>query len=263
MLARLSSLCPETTVEGECFFFSFCSSMVFATVQVLLLHKAPYKYPKELTAPPSAAAGAEAGGGSSGGGNFRLRVGYVSSDFGNHPTSHLMQSIPGFHDRSRVEIFCYSLSADDGTTFRAKIARETEHFIDLSQVGVSFFFAAPIARPRRIQPSRASPTSGRDTHTHTHTRIHPSAATSIVVGVTLCRCPCGEAINLICNGHTSGCRLGRSANGRSLHGGSSCSSAKKKELEANYPDESIDRCMYQTRMSNHTFETDQSHVDDE
>jgi protein O-GlcNAc transferase len=45
-----------------------------------------------------------------------------------------MQSIPGFHDRSRVEIFCYSLSPDDGTTFRAKIARESEHFVDLSQV---------------------------------------------------------------------------------------------------------------------------------
>ena len=37
----------------------------------------------------------------------RLRIGYVSSDFGNHPTSHLMQSIPGLHDRSKVEIFCY------------------------------------------------------------------------------------------------------------------------------------------------------------
>lgn len=34
----------------------------------------------------------------------RLRIGYVSSDFGNHPTSHLMQSIPGFHDRHKVEV---------------------------------------------------------------------------------------------------------------------------------------------------------------
>ena len=57
----------------------------------MILHKSPYKYPKELVS------------------TSRLRVGYVSSDFGNHPTSHLMQSIPGFHDRSRVEIFCYSL----------------------------------------------------------------------------------------------------------------------------------------------------------
>ncbi|CAH0391368.1 unnamed protein product [Bemisia tabaci] len=81
-----------------------------------VLHKPEYKFIKEL-AP-----------------NGRLRIGYVSSDFGNHPTSHLMQSIPGLHTRSRVEIFCYALSPDDGTTFRAKIAREAEHFTDLSQV---------------------------------------------------------------------------------------------------------------------------------
>ena len=62
----------------------------------------------------------------------RLRIGYVSSDFGNHPTSHLMQSIPGIHDRNRVEIFCYSLAPDDGTTFRSKIGKEAEHFVDLS-----------------------------------------------------------------------------------------------------------------------------------
>ncbi|XP_071125785.1 UDP-N-acetylglucosamine--peptide N-acetylglucosaminyltransferase 110 kDa subunit-like isoform X1 [Mytilus edulis] len=64
----------------------------------------------------------------------RLKVGYISSDFCNHPTSHLMQSIPGMHDKREVEIFCYSLSPDDGTTFRNKIASEAEHFIDLSQV---------------------------------------------------------------------------------------------------------------------------------
>jgi len=64
----------------------------------------------------------------------RLRIGYVSSDFGNHPTSHLMQSIPGVHSRARVEIFCYSLSPDDGTTFRQKVSREAEHFIDLSAI---------------------------------------------------------------------------------------------------------------------------------
>ena len=82
-----------------------------------MLHKPPYKYPKELA------------------GN-RLRIGYVSSDFGNHPTSHLMQSIPGLHDKTMVEVFCYALSPDDGTTFRGKIAREAEHFVDLSQVNM-------------------------------------------------------------------------------------------------------------------------------
>lgn len=55
-------------------------------------------------------------------------------DFRDHAITHLMQSLPGFHDRKKVEIFCYSLSTDDGSNFRAKIARESEHFVDLTQV---------------------------------------------------------------------------------------------------------------------------------
>lgn len=86
-------------------------------VKVSIYHKAPYAFVRDLRA--------SAG---------RIRIGYVSSDFGNHPTSHLMQSIPGFHDRARVEVFCYALSADDGTNFRRRIATESEHFVDLSQV---------------------------------------------------------------------------------------------------------------------------------
>ncbi|CAH0716023.1 unnamed protein product, partial [Brenthis ino] len=66
--------------------------------------------------------------------NDRLRIGYVSSDFGNHPTSHLMQSIPGLHNRMNIEIFCYALNPDDGTTFRSKLMKESEHFVDLSQI---------------------------------------------------------------------------------------------------------------------------------
>lgn len=39
-----------------------------------------------------------------------------------------------------LQIFCYSLSADDGTTFRMKVSEESEHFIDLSKVGLSFCY---------------------------------------------------------------------------------------------------------------------------
>jgi protein O-GlcNAc transferase len=91
--------------------------------KVATLHKTPYTFPKTL---------ATTGGG--GGGGARLRVGYLSSDFCNHPTSHLMQSIPGFHDQVSVEIFCYSLSVDDNTSFRKKISAESEHFVDLSKI---------------------------------------------------------------------------------------------------------------------------------
>ncbi|XP_033116203.1 UDP-N-acetylglucosamine--peptide N-acetylglucosaminyltransferase 110 kDa subunit-like isoform X2 [Anneissia japonica] len=85
--------------------------------KITVLQKPQYTYPKDLSAS-----------------NGRLRIGYVSSDFGNHPTSHLMQSIPGMHNRDKVEVFCYALSADDGTNFRTKISREAEHFVDLSAV---------------------------------------------------------------------------------------------------------------------------------
>nr|GEW86033.1 probable UDP-N-acetylglucosamine--peptide N-acetylglucosaminyltransferase SEC [Tanacetum cinerariifolium] len=37
------------------------------------------------------------------GGNNRLKIGYVSSDFGNHPLSHLMGSVFGMHNRENVE----------------------------------------------------------------------------------------------------------------------------------------------------------------
>ncbi|TKW18460.1 hypothetical protein SEVIR_5G432200v4 [Setaria viridis] len=62
----------------------------------------------------------------------RLRIGYVSSDFGNHPLSHLMGSVFGMHNNDIVEVFCYALSQDDGTEWRQRIKGEAEHFIDVS-----------------------------------------------------------------------------------------------------------------------------------
>lgn len=76
----------------------------------------------------------------------RLRIGYVSSDFGNHPTSHLMQSIPGMHNRDRVEVFCYALSVNDGTNFRSKLMAESEHFVDLSTIPCNGKAAEKIAQ---------------------------------------------------------------------------------------------------------------------
>lgn len=55
--------------------------------KVNVLHKSEYAHPRDLSKT-----------------NGRLRIGYVSYDFGNHPTSHLMQSIPGHHNRDNVEV---------------------------------------------------------------------------------------------------------------------------------------------------------------
>ncbi|KAL3724509.1 hypothetical protein ACJRO7_029651 [Eucalyptus globulus] len=68
------------------------------------------------------------------GGSGRLRVGYVSSDFGNHPLSHLMGSVFGMHGRENIEVFCYALSANDGTEWRLRTQSEAEHFIDVSSM---------------------------------------------------------------------------------------------------------------------------------
>lgn len=63
----------------------------------------------------------------------KLRVGYVSSDFGDHPLSHLMGSVFGMHSRhENIEAFCYSLSPDDGSQYFARVAEEADHFLDVS-----------------------------------------------------------------------------------------------------------------------------------
>ncbi|KAL2924073.1 putative UDP-N-acetylglucosamine--peptide N-acetylglucosaminyltransferase SEC [Bienertia sinuspersici] len=68
------------------------------------------------------------------GGSRRLRVGYVSSDFGNHPLSHLMGSVFGMHNRDNVEVFCYALSPSDGSEWRLRTQSEAEHFVDVSSM---------------------------------------------------------------------------------------------------------------------------------
>jgi tetratricopeptide (TPR) repeat protein len=51
--------------------------------------------------------------------NPHLNIGYVSSDFNNHPLAHLMQSVFGFHDPQRVRAFCYATTTSDRSIHRA------------------------------------------------------------------------------------------------------------------------------------------------
>ncbi|KAF2998970.1 hypothetical protein E8E13_007239 [Curvularia kusanoi] len=59
-----------------------------------------------------------------------LRVGYVSSDFNNHPLAHLMQSVFGLHDKNKVKAFCYATTASDGSEHRKQIEKESPVFYD-------------------------------------------------------------------------------------------------------------------------------------
>ena len=66
-----------------------------------------------------------------------LNVGYVSSDFNNHPLAHLMQSVFGFHDNSRVRAFCYATTASDNSVHRQQIEREAPVFYDASSWSIN------------------------------------------------------------------------------------------------------------------------------
>jgi len=64
----------------------------------------------------------------------RLRVGFVSSDFREHPVSHLSIECWERIDRSRTETFAYSLVPEDGSSFGQRVARAFDHFADVSSV---------------------------------------------------------------------------------------------------------------------------------
>lgn len=62
----------------------------------------------------------------------QLIVGYVSSDFNNHPLAHLMQSVFGFHDPSKVKAICYATTPSDNSIHRRHIESEAPLFHDVS-----------------------------------------------------------------------------------------------------------------------------------
>ncbi|KAJ5403675.1 hypothetical protein N7509_003546 [Penicillium cosmopolitanum] len=61
-----------------------------------------------------------------------LRVGYVSSDFNNHPLAHLMQSVFGLHNTNRVKAYCYATTGSDKSVHRQQIEKEAPVFHDAS-----------------------------------------------------------------------------------------------------------------------------------
>ncbi len=61
----------------------------------------------------------------------RLRVGYVSGDFRDHATAHLIRRLFQVHDRERFEIFGYSLRPGDGSRYWQDISGACDQFVEL------------------------------------------------------------------------------------------------------------------------------------
>lgn len=62
----------------------------------------------------------------------RLRIGYFSSDFGDHPVTHLLAAALEMHDKNRFEIFAFAFGPNEGDPYRQRVVRAVDRFIDIS-----------------------------------------------------------------------------------------------------------------------------------
>jgi predicted O-linked N-acetylglucosamine transferase (SPINDLY family) len=67
----------------------------------------------------------------------RIRIGYVSPDFGTHPTGILSSPLFEMHDRTHFEVHAFSLSPDDGSEWRREIKRNADSFHELHKLGLA------------------------------------------------------------------------------------------------------------------------------
>ncbi len=64
----------------------------------------------------------------------RITVGYLSADFQEHATAHLISELIELHDRSRFRVIGYSYGADDGGAARARLRASFDLFVDFEYV---------------------------------------------------------------------------------------------------------------------------------
>ncbi|HUA54246.1 MAG TPA: tetratricopeptide repeat protein, partial [Candidatus Sulfotelmatobacter sp.] len=65
-------------------------------------------------------------------GDAPIRIGYLSSDYHEHPTSYLIVELFERHDRGRFAIHAYSTGPDDGGPSRRRVIEACDGFVDLA-----------------------------------------------------------------------------------------------------------------------------------
>jgi len=63
--------------------------------------------------------------------NAKLKIGYFSADFGNHPVSLLMAEVFELHDRDQFEVIAFSLGVMTDHPIRGRLMRGFDQFIDI------------------------------------------------------------------------------------------------------------------------------------
>jgi len=65
-------------------------------------------------------------------GDGRIRLGYISAKFHQHPSSVLAVELFERHDRERFAVSAYSIGPDDGSALRKRVERAFDAFVDIS-----------------------------------------------------------------------------------------------------------------------------------
>ena len=65
--------------------------------------------------------------------NRKIKVGYFSPDFHEHPVSYLMAEVFELHDRSQFEIYGFSFGKFSNDAMRNRVASSFDHFIDVTK----------------------------------------------------------------------------------------------------------------------------------
>ncbi|HEY6823341.1 MAG TPA: tetratricopeptide repeat protein [Steroidobacteraceae bacterium] len=66
-------------------------------------------------------------------GSGKIRIGYLSADFHEHVTAHVMAEVFEKHRRDRFEIAAYSYGPDDGSAVRARLKGAFDDFVELAR----------------------------------------------------------------------------------------------------------------------------------
>jgi len=68
--------------------------------------------------------------------NNKLKIGYLSADFKQHPLSYLMAEVFELHNRGRFEVIGYSIGGNDNSDIRNRIQKGFDQFHDLESLSL-------------------------------------------------------------------------------------------------------------------------------
>ncbi len=67
----------------------------------------------------------------------KIKIGYFSPDFKNHPVSYLTAELYQLHDRGKFEIIAFSFGVDDQSAMRKRLVQSFDQFIDVTNMSDS------------------------------------------------------------------------------------------------------------------------------